>query len=39
MAYIKNAPFRADVVGSFLRPDVLKQALRQTVIRILCALI
>lgn len=26
MAYIKNAPFRADVVGSFLRPDVLKQA-------------
>lgn len=26
MAYSKNAPFRADVVGSFLRPDVLKQA-------------
>ena len=26
MAYIKNAPFRTDVVGSFLRPDVLKQA-------------
>ena len=26
MVYIKNAPFRADVVGSFLRPDVLKQA-------------
>ena len=26
MAYIKNAPFRADVVGSFLRPGVLKQA-------------
>ena len=26
MAYIKNAPFRADVVGSFLRPDALKQA-------------
>lgn len=26
MTYIKNAPFRADVVGSFLRPDVLKQA-------------
>lgn len=26
MAYIKNAPFRADVVGSFLRSDVLKQA-------------
>ena len=26
MAYFKNAPFRADVVGSFLRPDVLKQA-------------
>lgn len=26
MAYIKNAPFRADVVGSFLRPDMLKQA-------------
>lgn len=26
MAYIKKAPFRADVVGSFLRPDVLKQA-------------
>ena len=26
MAYIENAPFRADVVGSFLRPDVLKQA-------------
>ena len=26
MAYIKNAPFRADVVGSFLRPDVLMQA-------------
>ena len=26
MAYIKNVPFRADVVGSFLRPDVLKQA-------------
>ena len=26
MAYIKNAPFRADVVGSFLRPNVLKQA-------------
>lgn len=21
-----NAPFRCDVVGSFLRPDVLKQA-------------
>ena len=26
MPYTKNAPFRADVVGSFLRPDVLKQA-------------
>ena len=26
MAYSKNAPFRADVVGSFLRPDVLKQS-------------
>ena len=26
MDYSKNAPFRADVVGSFLRPDVLKQA-------------
>ena len=26
MAYSENAPFRADVVGSFLRPDVLKQA-------------
>ena len=26
MPYSKNAPFRADVVGSFLRPDVLKQA-------------
>ena len=26
MAYSKNAPFRADVVGSFLRPGVLKQA-------------
>ena len=26
MGYSKNAPFRADVVGSFLRPDVLKQA-------------
>ena len=26
MAYSHNAPFRADVVGSFLRPDVLKQA-------------
>ena len=26
MTYSKNAPFRADVVGSFLRPDVLKQA-------------
>ena len=26
MAYSKNAPFRADVVGSFLRPAVLKQA-------------
>ena len=26
MAYSKNAPFRADVVGSFLRPDALKQA-------------
>ena len=26
MAYSKNAPFRSDVVGSFLRPDVLKQA-------------
>ena len=26
MAYSKNAPFRTDVVGSFLRPDVLKQA-------------
>lgn len=26
MAYSKNAPFRADVVGSYLRPDELKQA-------------
>ena len=26
MAYASNAPFRADVVGSFLRPDVLHQA-------------
>ena len=26
MAYTHNAPFRYDVVGSFLRPDVLKQA-------------
>ena len=23
---ITNAPFRCDIVGSFLRPDVLKQA-------------
>ena len=22
----ENAPFRCDIVGSFLRPDVLKQA-------------
>ena len=26
MSYKHNAPFRYDVVGSFLRPDVLKQA-------------
>ena len=26
MTYSKNAPFRADVVGSYLRPDKLKQA-------------
>ena len=26
MTYSKNAPFRADVVGSYLRPDELKQA-------------
>lgn len=26
MPYAHNAPFRYDVVGSFLRPDVLKQA-------------
>ena len=26
MPYTHNAPFRYDVVGSFLRPDVLKQA-------------
>ena len=26
MAYSKNAPFRADVVGSYLRPAELKQA-------------
>ena len=26
MANASNAPFRADVVGSFLRPDVLHQA-------------
>ena len=26
MSQTKNAPFRADIVGSFLRPDVLKQA-------------
>lgn len=26
MPYKHNAPFRYDVVGSFLRPDVLKQA-------------
>ena len=26
MASVTNAPFRCDVVGSFLRPDVLKQA-------------
>ena len=25
MAYSKNAPFRADVVGSYLRPDELKR--------------
>ena len=23
---VTNAPFRCDIVGSFLRPDVLKQA-------------
>ena len=26
MTYSKNAPFRADVVGSYLRPDELRQA-------------
>lgn len=26
MSYSENAPFRADVVGSYLRPDELKQA-------------
>ena len=26
MSYKHNSPFRFDVVGSFLRPDVLKQA-------------
>ena len=26
MASCTNAPFRCDIVGSFLRPDVLKQA-------------
>ena len=26
MPYTHNAPFRYDVVGSFLRPDVLHQA-------------
>ena len=26
MSTTHNAPFRYDIVGSFLRPDVLKQA-------------
>lgn len=34
MTYSKNAPFRADVVGSYLRPDKLKQA-RQIMLQVL----
>ena len=36
MTYSKNAPFRADVVGSYLRPDELKQARAGSIISSHC---